>query len=173
MRRWLALALAITPPAVHAQAHPRERGPASPGAIFRYIVIGDSGRIELGRPFVQRSVIGKPAGPHLYRLVGPGGKPTSFGGTEAILVDLNADSLVRAFHFIYPPGDRTFRERVETYTQVLGPPRIEVLDSVGVHVRQAHWEDNRTTFDVIETTSAGEVRQRAVLIDRRPKIDGR
>ena len=116
--------------------------------IFRYISIAPYGRLELGGPFAHRAQLGKPLGPQLYELQGPGGVHAQFADTERLLIELDNKDRIRTFYFLYLPG-KAFGPAKAEYVESLGQPAAERrYDSAGVAVKRAVWQDAKTEFEL-------------------------
>jgi len=161
LRCGIAAALTLAATSLAAQTSP-------PTPIFRYINIQPYGRIELGGPFAQVSVLGAPISPGLYELVGPGGRAVQYADTKTILIELSSANLVRAFYFHYLPGVQSFAQREAEYVESLGVPERFKYDSAGSHVLRSRWRDPKTTFELIEITKSDTARIFSVLRDRHP-----
>jgi hypothetical protein len=156
----IAVALTFAATSLTAQSSPSSE-------IFRYINIQPFGRIELGKPFAQVSVLGAPISPGLYQLVGAGGRPTQWADTKAILVELSETNLVTALYFLYLPSLRTFPQREAGYVESLGVPERFTYDSAWARIIRSRWQDAQTEFELIEMTKSDTANTTSVLRDRR------
>lgn len=125
--------------------------------IFRDVTVSKGETITLGAPLsnVVRSML-RPSGRDRYQL-----REGTFGGAQALAVQLTSNGLVQAIFFDYASGT-DYAAKVATYRKLLGEParqtgRGESAEQVTL------WEDANTVFEIEQRQST----VRAAMYDRK------
>lgn len=128
--------------------------------IFRYVDLGEGRKISLGQEFtkIENLFIKTEIG---FRL-----KPDTFGVAKDINIFL-ANNKIKAIFFDYFSNEKTFEQKVASYTKSLGKPKSNKnFDSNSIKVNVVYWEDNRTRFELIKKTEREKVSLSSAMFDK-------